>query len=427
MQAEILSIGTELLLGATLNTNARYLSQRLAEMSFDVYRQVTVGDNPARLSVAFAEAADRADLVVTTGGLGPTEDDVTMAAFAAFSGLRLHEDGRTRAHIIAQLDKRGKTLTPLIRRQCLIPRGSKAIQNPVGTAPAILSQLRRKGRAVHVILLPGPPREMKPLLDKISPYIRRLIPAPQRSVFMTRSVRITGPTEAEVASRVPDLLKQPPPLTVGIYAKPGEVELRIMCKSGGRSEALTRIQAIESLIRERLGIAVYGIDQESLSGVVGSLLRAGGLTIALAESCTGGLLSKLLTDTPGSSAYFMGGLVSYADRVKRSILGVPARALRAHGAVSRQTALSMAQQARRLFGADIAVAVTGVAGPAGGSALKPVGTVWIAIADRKSSDCRSYRFAGDREDVRARAAHQALDLVRLRLSGPSSSRGPSRS
>lgn len=419
MKAEILSIGTELLLGATLNTNAQHLSRRLAEVSIDVFRQVTVGDNPSRLSQALSDAADRADLVITTGGLGPTEDDVTMAAFAAFAGVRLREDRRTREHITSQLDKRGKTLTPLIRRQCLVPTGGRIYQNPVGTAPAVLSRFRRGGRTVLFLLLPGPPREMKPLLEEVLPVLSRQVPVRQRSVFMTRSVRITGPTEAEVASCVPDLLKLPPPLTVGIYAKPGEVELRIMCKAPDRSSALGSLQKMERTIRGRLGPVVYGVDQERMSDVVGALLREKRLTIAVAESCTGGLISKQLTDTPGSSAYFMGGLVSYDDRIKRRVLGVPARTLRTHGAVSRRTARSMAERALRLFGTDLSVAITGVAGPSGGSALKPVGTVWIALADGGSTECNAYRFTGDRGDVRERAAHKALDLVRLRLIGSS--------
>lgn len=426
MRAEILSVGTELLLGATLNTNARHLSQRLAGISIDVFRQVTIGDNPARLRRAFAEAAGRADLIVTTGGLGPTEDDVTMAAFAAFAGVPLREDRRTRAHITSQLDRRGKSMTPLIRRQCLVPAGSTLFQNPVGTAPAVLHTVRRRGRTVRILLLPGPPREMRPLLERILPRLRRLIPVAQRSVFLTRSVRITGPTEAEVASHVPDLLKLPPPLTVGIYAKPGEVELRIMCKSPDRASALKQLAGLERVIRERLGASVYGIDHESLPDVVGDLLRRGRLTIAVAESCTGGLISKLLTDTPGSSAYFMGGLVSYDDRIKRRLLGVPSRTLRDHGAVSRSTALAMASRALKLFGTDLAVAVTGVAGPAGGSALKPVGSVWIALTDGAWTDCRAYRFTGDRGDVRERAAHKALDLVRVRLSALQALRGTSR-
>lgn len=419
MKAEILSVGTELLLGATLNTNAQHLSRRLAEASIDVFRQVTVGDNPARLSRAFSDAADRADLVIATGGLGPTEDDVTMSAFAAFAGVRLREDRRTREHITSQLDKRGKTLTPLIRRQCLVPVGGRIYQNPVGTAPAVLSRCRRGGRTILFLLLPGPPREMRPLLERVLPALSRRIPARRRSVFITRSVRITGPTEAEVASHVPDLLRLQPPLTVGIYAKPGEVELRIMCKAPDRRSALRSLLAMERIIRERLGAVVYGVDRERLSDVVGALLRKKRLTIAVAESCTGGLISKQLTDTPGSSAYFMGGLVSYDDRIKRGVLGVPARILRNHGAVSDSTARAMAERALRLFGTDLSVAITGVAGPSGGSALKPVGTVWIALADRSSTECGAYRFTGDRGDVRERAAHKALDLVRLRLLGPS--------
>ncbi|MCG3176118.1 MAG: putative competence-damage inducible protein [Candidatus Omnitrophica bacterium] len=415
MLAEILSVGTELLLGTTLNTNARYLAERLAEISVDVHRHVTVGDNPARLRAAFEEASRRADLIITTGGLGPTEDDVTMASFAAFAGLGLRRDPRTIGHITRQLARRGKQLTPLIERQSLVPVGARIFQNPVGTAPAVLARVRRRERTVHALLLPGPPREMRPLYRIARAHLVRLTPRSRRTVFVVRRIRITGPTEAEVASHVPDLLKLPPPLTVGIYAKPGEVELRAMCKARTRPAADRALSRIERDVRRRLGPAVYGTGESDLPAVVGELLHRSRMTLATAESCTGGLLSKLLTDVPGSSSYFLGGVVSYHDRIKRRFLGVPAALLKRHGAVSRQVALRMAAEARRRFGSDVAVAITGVAGPAGGSAIKPVGSVHIALADRRGARCELYRFTGNREDVRARAAHKALDLLRLRL------------
>ncbi len=415
MKAEILSCGTELLLGSILNTNARFIGQKLAENAIDVYRQTTVGDNVARLVECFESAARRSDLIICSGGLGPTEDDVTAAALAQFLNLPLVIHHPTVRFVKNQLKKRGVRMTPLIARQCRVPRGAVILPNLRGTAPGILCRAPLHGQDKWFLLLPGPPREMQPMLvGQALPRLLRLAKI-KRQRFKIRRVKIAGLNEADVAGKVTDFLKLRPPLTVGIYARPGEVELTIMSKAATERRASGGADAIERKIRARFGHKVFGADEQTLASVVGELLRKKRKTLSAAESCTGGLFSDRVSDVPGSSAYFIGSLVSYHNRVKQRLLSVPERDLKKYGAVSAVVAEKMAQNVRRLFGADYGIGITGIAGPGGGSAKKPVGLAFIAFAGSRQTTCSKYRFFGTRREIKARVALQALDLLRLRL------------
>lgn len=415
MKAEILSIGTEILVGSILNTNSRFLSAKLAENAIDVYRHTSVGDNPERLKAAFKEALERSDLVITSGGLGPTEDDVTVRALASFLNRKLVLHRATYDTIAKKLKVRGRTINRLIARQCFVPQGARVFQNDMGTAPAILTETRFHGQKKWVLLLPGPPRELEPLFtQKALPFLLRALKMKRRA-FVIRSVRIAGLVEVEVAPKVNALLKMKPPLTVGIYAKPGEVELKIMSKASAKMRALRGAARLEAIIRKKFGSAVYGVDDETLQSAVGKLLKKRGFTIAAAESCTGGRFSGLLTEVPGSSDYFLGGLIAYHNRVKRDLLAVPNDTLEKRGAVSVQAAKAMAENIRKKFNTDFGVAITGIAGPSGGTKRKPVGLVYTAVAGPKRTRIFQKIHFGARNDIQGSAARNALNLLRLEL------------
>lgn len=416
MRAEILSIGTEILLGSILNTNARFLSQKLSENALDSYHQVTVGDNVERIAECFGRALSRSDLVISSGGLGPTEDDATLRGLALFLKRPLLLHRPTYQAVRARLKKRSFRMTGLIAKQCYLPASPKAVfQNSHGTAPGVLYEIMLGPRKKWALVLPGPPRELEPLfLEQALPAFLRLAKLPPRS-FLIRSLRIADVPESEVAQKITDILKWKPPLTVGIYAKPGQVELKIMAKDKNAKKARRMIERTERLLRKRLGKAVYGVDGDTLSSSLGGLLKKKKQTVSAAESCTGGLLGHLLTETPGSSDYYKGGLTAYHNSAKTKLLGVKAEILKKYGAVSEPAAKQMAQSVRKLFGTTFGIGITGVAGPGGGSKQKPVGLVYIAFADPKRTACEKYIFFGSRSQIKTRAAEKALNRLRLRL------------
>ncbi len=415
MRAEIISIGTELLVGSILNTNTQFLSQKLAENAIDIYHHTTVGDNPERIIESLKVAASRADLVITSGGLGPTEDDITAKCLAKFLGKPLALHRPTYRAIVRRLKIRGHSMTRLIARQCYVPGGAAILPNETGTAPGILCQTNWQGQKKWVLLLPGPPRELQPMFtDGALPLLRRLARL-KKEYFIVRSVKIAGLIEAQVAPRVTDLLKLKPPLTVGIYAKPGEVELKIMAKSASKEKARQMAARVEHAIKKRFKEKVYGVDAETLSSAVGALLREKRKTLAVAESCTGGLFSNLITETPGSSAYFLGGVIAYSDKIKTALLNIDKGLIKKYGAVSAPAAKKMAQNIRALFQSDFGIGITGIAGPTGGTAKKQVGLVYIALADKKKMVCFKNQFFGNRGEIKSRSADRALDILRLEL------------
>ncbi|MFA6355528.1 MAG: competence/damage-inducible protein A [Candidatus Omnitrophota bacterium] len=388
MKAEIISIGTEILLGQILNTNQQWLSQELAGIGIGVYFHSTIGDNPGRLANAIKTGLERSDIVITTGGLGPTVDDITLETIASALSLGL------------KLDK----------RQAHIPEGAKVIDNGIGTAPGFIVD---KGGKL-LIALPGPPRELNPMFERtVAPLLKKRYGS--EGILKIRTIRMTGLGEEAVDRRVKDLLKCPPPLTVGIYAKPALIELKIMAKAKDDKQAKALIDKADAKITARLGKYIFGRDNETLEGAVGSGLLRSRRTLAVAESCTGGLIASRITDVPGSSKYFRLGIVAYSNAAKIKFLGVCPGTLAKFGAVSRQTAIEMAKNVRMAACADIGLSVTGIAGPSGATKDKPVGLVYIALAGKNKSYCREFRFRGEREVIKFRTSQAALDLLRVSL------------
>ncbi len=416
MRAEIISIGTEILLGSILNTNARFLSQQLSQNAIDVYRQNVVGDNVERIAESFQSALHRSDMVISSGGLGPTEDDATVRGLALFLNKPLVFHRPTYRAIQKRLSKRGYRMTKLIAKQCYVPKGYKNIfQNLNGTAPGILCEVVINRKTKQVLLLPGPPAELEPMfLNQFLPRLRSLIDKPSQT-FITRSVRLADVPESQVAQKITDLLRWKPPLTVGIYAKPQEVEIKIMAKASSAHTAQKMILRTERILRQRLGEKIYGIDNETLSSSVGKLLIQKRKKVATAESCTGGLLGHLFTETAGSSSYYLGGVTAYQNAFKVSFLDVPEAILKKYGAVSTQTAKKMSEGVKRRFQADIGIGITGIAGPGGKTSNKRVGLVFIALSIGGKTAVSKNLFLGSRADIKMKAAKKALNLLRLRL------------
>ncbi len=414
MNAEIISIGTEILIGSITNTNSRYLSEKLALNGIDVFRHTTVGDNLRRLIQVFEEASSRADILITSGGLGPTEDDITTLAASQFLGKKLALHEPTREAISLKLKKLGKKISPLIEKQCWLPSDSIIFQNDNGTAPAFLSPVIRNQKKVWLLCLPGPPRELQPLFEqKTLPYLIKRLEL-KHQTFQIRTLKIYG-TESSVAEKVGDLLKLKPPVTLGIYAKPGLVELKIMSKDVSTKKTTTHVTRLEKVIRQRLGSNVYGVDNQTMADALGTLMTKNHLSLSVAESCTGGLLGHEITQFSGASKFFKGSVVAYANEVKENLLGVSKKTLSAHGAVSEAVARSMAENVRLKFGTDYGIAITGIAGPGGATKTKPVGLVYIAISSTRGTQVTKNLFMGSRTEIKQRAALKAMDLLRLLL------------
>jgi nicotinamide-nucleotide amidase len=408
--AEIVTIGTEMLLGDLVDTNTAWLSARLATLGVGVYRHTTVGDNRDRIADALKEAASRADLVITTGGLGPTSDDLTNECLAAVTGRGMVEYPEARAHVDEMFRRFGRKPTPSNYKQALFPDGTKLIPNSLGTAPGAL--LEADGTLFAT--LPGVPSEMRGMFEEtLEPLIR----ARTDGSIVSRTLWFAGIGESALAEKVQDFLDASDP-TVAPLAGQGKVRLRITTRAATPEEAEERIAPVEEEILSRLGDYYFGEDEETLESAVARLLEAQNATLALAESCTGGLLAKRLTDVPGSSAYFKEGLVTYSNESKERLLGVPHELLVEHGAVSEPVARAMAEGARELAGTDYGLSVTGVAGPDGGTEEKPVGLVFVGLSDAEGTFAEKLdlsAWARSREAIRERSANRAFDLLRRRL------------
>ncbi|QYJ15526.1 Putative competence-damage inducible protein [Rubrobacter xylanophilus DSM 9941] len=408
--AEIVAIGTEILLGDLVDTNSAWLSQHLAALGVNVYRHTAIGDNRERIVAALGEAAARSDLVVTTGGLGPTSDDLTHECLSLLTGRPLVEYPEARRHVDEMFRRFGRKPTPSNYKQALFPEGARLIPNPLGTAMGAL--LEHEGTLFATF--PGVPGEMRTMFEEtLAPLIRER----NEGTIVSRTLWFAGIGESALAERVQDLLDAPDP-TVAPLAGEGKVRLRITTRAATPEEAIEKIRPVEREILARLGRYYFGQDDETLEGAVGRLLRERGETLAVAESCTGGLLAKRLTDVPGSSEYFREGIIAYSNEAKERLLMVPREVLAEHGAVSEPVALGMAEGVRKLSGADYGLSVTGIAGPGGGTEEKPVGLVWVGIADRRGS--RAHRldlsaWARSRSAIRERSASMAFDLLRRAL------------
>lgn len=409
MNAEIIAVGTELLLGQIVNTNAQFLSQELAALGIGLYYQTVVGDNPERLAEAVGQALGRASVVILTGGLGPTADDLTRETVAQAMGRELRFDQEVWAAIAARMQRFGRQIPENNKRQAMVPAGASVLPNPNGTAPGLAIA---EGERL-VVMLPGPPREMQPMfLAEVRPRLVRMAGA---SVIHSRSLRVIGVGESALAEQIADLIEQQANPTIALYAKLGEVEVRVTAKAADALSAKGLIAPVETEIRSRLGQAVYGVDEETLPSALGKLLRQRGYRLALAESCTGGLIGSMITSVAGSSDYFERGFVTYSNQAKEQMLGVPTELIAAHGAVSQECAASMASGARAMSGAEVAIAVTGIAGPDGGTAAKPVGTVFVAVATPAGVQVERLTLTGNRQSVQERSAKTAINLARLRL------------
>src|SRR5215210_6168025 len=399
-----------MLLGDLVDTNTAWISQRLAELGVGIYRHTTVGDNSERIVAALREAASKSDLVVTTGGLGPTCDDLTNACRSTLTGREMVEYPEARKHVDRMFAKFGRKPTANNYKQAMFPEGTELIPNPVGTAMGALVQWE----GTLFATLPGVPTEMKSMFEET---LKPLIRTRSQGSIVSKTLHFAGIGESALAEKVQEFLDANDP-TVAPLAGQGRVRLRITTRAATEEEALDKISPVEREIISRLDDYFYGEGDETLEGAVARLLKERGATLALAESCTGGLLAKRLTDMPGSSAYFTESLVTYSNEAKERLLGVPHDLIAEHGAVSEAVACAMAEGARRVSGADYGLSVTGIAGPDGGTEAKPVGLVFVGISSPEGTFAEKLdltAWARSRDSIRERSTNHAFDLLRLRL------------
>lgn len=407
---EILSVGTEILLGDILNTNSKYLSVKLAQMGISVLRHTTVGDNADRLAAALRTALDRSDVVIATGGLGPTADDITKEVCCEVMGFKLIPNESIADGIRNFFRSRGSDMPENNLKQALVPVGGDVFENHNGTAPGI--GLKKNGKCI--VILPGPPYEMAPMFEE---YVADYLAEYSDGAIISHTVRTMGIGESAMAEKVADLLESSNP-TVAPYAKKGEALLRITAKAETKEEAEKLLSPTINEICSRLGNCVYGIDSESIEQRVVELLKEKKMTLATAESCTAGYIPKRITDIPGASEVFEYGAITYSNNVKEQVLGVKHETLLAHGAVSEETARQMAAGIRKVSGADIGISVTGIAGPGSDGTNKPVGLCYIALDAEDYQTCEKVETGRiDREYNRYVNASRALNLVRLYLTG----------
>jgi nicotinamide-nucleotide amidase len=411
MRAEIIGIGTEILLGQIANTNAQWISEELAEIGVDVLHHQVVGDNEDRIAGAFRLALSRAGVVIATGGLGPTQDDITREGLVAALGTSLVRDPEIEAFLRKKFARLGRTMPESNLQQCDVPEGGRYILPERGTAPGLVFETE-DGKRVYVV--PGVPAEMREMMrGTILPELARLAGP---SALVSRTVKVTGVAEARVAEILDDLFRSSINPTLAYLASSGEVKIRLTAKAETRAEAEEAIRPVADEVARRLGDHVFTTSDEELEHVVGRLLKSKSLSVASAESLTGGSLAVRLSAAPGASAFFRGSAVCYTAEAKRSVLGVRPETLEGPGVVSEECAREMAQGARRIFGADVAISVTGVAGPEPHDD-KPVGTVCVALAASDGEESRAFRAPGDREQVRRWAEQAALDMLRRYLQG----------
>ncbi len=404
LKAELVAVGTELLWGDRVDTNTVTLSQALASYGIQVRAKTVVGDEEASLARAISDALARASLVIVTGGLGLTHDDITTRVVAKVTGrdLRLREDAR--ADVLAAYRRRGREAPPASERLALLPTGAEVLRNPVGIAPGF----RLTERGAHLVALPGVPAEMQAIFDgSVAPWLKGLtgVSAPIRR----RTVHTFGLSESEVDQRLSNLFKHAGCET-GMLASPKGVELRL--RATDEPGSVDAVETMVAAIGSELGAAVYGFDGQSMEAVVANGLLAKRWTLAVAESCTGGLVGHRLTELPGSSGYFVGGWVTYANDAKMQWLGVDRESLATHGAVSEPVAALMAEGARQRAGSDLGLALTGIAGPDGGTPEKPVGTVVVGLAGARGTETSRWRFTGSRSDTKLSFSQFGLNVVR---------------
>jgi nicotinamide-nucleotide amidase len=406
MNAEIIAVGTEILLGDIVNTNAQYISRELANLGINVYKQEVVGDNEERVLESFKNAFENSDIIITTGGLGPTPDDLTKEMAAKYFNKELVLHKESYENLKKFFDKGGRELVGSNEKQVYFPKDAIVLKNDYGTAPGAIIE---GDNGKKIVVLPGPPREMKPMFDNyVVPYLKQFTD----SVLVSKVLRTFGIGESRMAEIVNDLIVNQTNPTVAPYAKDIEAILRITAKAKNEKEAEELIKPVEKEIRRRLEEYIYGEGETSLENVVGELLVKKGIKIATAESCTGGMVAEKLINYAGISESFLEGAVTYSNEAKMKRLGVKKETLDKYGAVSKETAREMAEGIAKAAGADLGVSTTGIAGPGGGTAEKPVGLVYIGVYYKGNCLVKEFNFTGDRNRVRVRTTMSALDLVR---------------
>ncbi len=412
MNAEIIAVGTELLLGDIVNTNAQYLSKELAKLGIGVFYQTVVGDNPERILTAFKNAFERADMIITTGGLGPTEDDLTKEMAAKYFNKEMILDEESLELITNFFKKQQFKMTDNNKKQAYIPEGSKILKNEKGTAPGCLIEEDNK----IIIMLPGPPNETIPMFENhVKPYLQ----SKTDGVFYSKTLRVCGVGESMAEDMIKDIIEKQTNPSIAPYAKTFEVHLRITASAKNIDEAKKLVEPVAKEIYGRLGDNVYGEDETSLESCVVELLIKNNISIACAESCTGGMLTAKLVDYPGASKVLKESAITYSNEAKISRLGVKEETLKKYGAVSKEIAIEMAKGIAETSNSDIGVSITGIAGPDGGTKEKPVGLVYIGLYYKGNVYVEELNIVGDRQRVRSRSVVVALDFIRRKIKSES--------
>lgn len=409
MVVELISVGTELLLGNIVNTNAAWLAEKCAALGLSCYYQTVVGDNRDRLAATLRTGLERSDILILSGGLGPTQDDLTKETAAEVFGQPLGMDPHSLERIETFFAEKGLEMTENNKKQALVPQGAAVVDNDNGTAPGLI--LEKDGK--RMILLPGPPNELKPMFEgSIAPFLTKLTGKEEGAVIYSKTVKICGQGESSVESRITDLEQLSNP-TVAPYAKTGEVHLRVTARAADEKEARKMVKPVVKELKARFGSLVYTTEEDvTLEKSVVDLLLANNLTVSTIESCSGGLLAARLINIPGVSEVFKSGYISYSNKAKRKIAGVKKSTLAKYGAVSSQTAGEMARGAALLSKADVTLSITGIAGPEGGTAEKPVGLVYMGCYVCGTTRVKEFRFSGNRAKIRESAVSAALTMMR---------------
>ncbi|MBU4128716.1 competence/damage-inducible protein A [bacterium] len=410
MNAEIISIGSEHLLGEIVNTDAPYLSQRLAALGIEVERQITIGDDEKSIASSLEEALRRARMVITIGGLGPTPDDLTKKVIAKVAEEQLVLNEEILSEIEGKFKEEKKSMPSDNIKQAFLPRDSHALKNRVGIAPGFILETRNR----IIIALPGPYNELVPMFEEEAiPYLKGRLKI--REVIKSFILRTTGLPESKVAENLKDIMKKSKNPRLSLLAHENIVDIILVAKAGNEKTADRLIEGLEKKIGRCLGNYNFGTGKQTLEEVVGYLLYMRKKSIAVAESCTGGLISHRLTNVPGSSNYFLGSVVAYSDKIKRERLGVKKTTLEKYGAVSEKTVGEMAKGIKKVTKSNFGLGVTGIAGPTGATEEKPIGLVYIALADKDKVETQEFKFRGEREIIKAKVANAALDMVRRHL------------
>lgn len=418
MQIEIINTGSELMLGFVLNTHQQWLCRQLSDAGYDVTRQVAIADTGTAIQQAVREALGRADFIIVTGGLGPTSDDITRDLIAELLGKKLHQDAAILKELENFFAQRNRPMPETTKVQAMVPEGAIVLDNPHGTAPGLAMEVRpnpfrNDGKGSWLVMLPGPPREMRPMFNThVLPLLREKLPL--EAAFVCRTLRTTGMGESFVEEKISESLQpfMKSGLELGYCAHYGSVDVRLVSR-GAHAEKM--VNDAEAIIREKLGTHIFGIQDAQLNELIVQMLTERKQTLVLAESCTGGYVANRITDVSGASAVFLCGMVTYSNEAKQNLLGVKEETLKQHGAVSEPTAREMAEGARKRFNADYAIAITGIAGPTGGTPEKPVGTVFIALATAKHTFVLNPVNRFDRPTFKQVTCQQALELLRRNL------------